>query len=151
MTTERARTGAVPVLSVGDLEAAEAFYARLGFVVAAHFPDYLILDRAGTELHLRFWAEHDPMTTDGTAYLRVEEVDDLYTALRDSLAADHLLVVNPAGPLTPKVRAELDRRQAAGMPHHRLHEIGDTDYGTREFAVVDAAGNLLRIGGPVGG
>lgn len=142
-------TGAVPVLSVGDLDQAVAFYDRLGFKVASRHPDYLILERFGAELHLSHWPGHDPKATDGMAYLRVTEVQHLYESLRDSLAADGLLVLNPPGPLTPEVQAELDRRDAADRPHNRLHEIHDTPYGLREFSVIDPAGNLLRIGEPV--
>lgn len=139
------------MLSVGDLEAAEAFYARLGFVVRTRFPEYLILDRSGAEIHLSLWPEHDPKTTDGMVYLRVEAVDALYDQFREGLAADGLVIVNPPGPLTADVRAEIERRDAAGVPHHRLHELDDTPYGMREFAVVDPAGNLLRIGRPIVG
>lgn len=137
---------AVPILSVGDLEEAAAFYARLGFVVRARHPGYLILDRAGAELHLSGHEGHDPKTTDGMAYLRVHDIEAVYESLRTGLAADGLLVLNPPGTLTAEVRAELARREAAGVPCIRVHELHDTEYGMREFAVVDPAGNLLRVG-----
>ena len=137
---------AVPILSVRDLEEAEAFYARLGFAAQSRYDGYLILDRSGVELHLSHWEEHDPKTTDGMAYIRVADAQAVYEALRDGLAADGLLYLAPASGLTPELTDELERREEAGEQLIRLHEIEDKPYGVREFAVVDPSGNLLRLG-----
>ena len=68
--------------------------------------------------------EIDPLTTIAGCYLRVEDADALYR--------------------------EWD---AVGVPTEaetgsRLIAPADTDYGMREFALVDPNGNLLRVGSP---
>jgi hypothetical protein len=45
--------------------------------------------------------------------------------------------------------------EAVGVPADpetgsRLMPPGDTDYGMREFALVDKSGNLVRVGSPAG-
>ena len=47
-----------------------------------------------------------------------------------------------------------DEWQAIGVPYDaatgsRLVAPGETDYGMREFAVVDPSGNLVRVGSPL--
>ena len=46
-------TKAIPVLCVTDLEAASAFYERLGFARISLYPDYAVFVHAKAELHLR--------------------------------------------------------------------------------------------------
>jgi catechol 2,3-dioxygenase-like lactoylglutathione lyase family enzyme len=65
----------IPVLPSGDLDRSEAFYARLGFHVASRYPDYLILAREGTELHLSATPaipSHNP----AGLYIRVMGIDE---------------------------------------------------------------------------
>jgi hypothetical protein len=38
---------------------------------------------------------------------------------------------------------------AAGTPYVRLHELVEQEYGQLEFAVIDPAGWLVRVGSPV--
>lgn len=73
---------AVPVLGVRDLVEAEHFYASIGFVTLSRHEGYLILGRNGAELHLSYSAEHDPATSDGMAYLRCAEVEQVFEQLR---------------------------------------------------------------------
>jgi hypothetical protein len=116
---------AVPILPSRDLRETLAFYERLGFQNNGS-PweewNYLILSRGGAELH--FWSEPsvDPLTTSFSCYLRVADAD--------------------------AVHAEWER---VGVPRDktngsRLEPPVDTDYGIREFALIDPSGNLLRVG-----
>jgi catechol 2,3-dioxygenase-like lactoylglutathione lyase family enzyme len=113
---------AAPILPSRDLEATAAFYERLGFEQDGLWPgEYLIMVRGRVGLHFFQHAELDPWSSIAGCYLYVEDADELWR----ELAALEL--------------------PAEGIP--RLHgEPEDTDYGAREFALVDPDGNLLRIG-----
>ena len=116
---------AIPILPSKDLEETLAFYSRLGFEPRGSPPDeyrYLIIGRGSIELH--FWdaPDVDPLTTDASCYIRVRDADALHREW-DQLGVP------------------FDR--ATGS---RLVAPTDTDYGMREFALVDTSGNLLRIG-----
>jgi hypothetical protein len=119
---------AVPILPSRDLEETLAFYERLGFENRGEPPEvwqYLILARGGIELHFFHHPEVDPLTTAAMCYLRVEDADRLHDEwARIGVASD----------------------PATGS---RLVPPTDTDYGMREFALVDMSGNLLRAGSPV--
>jgi catechol 2,3-dioxygenase-like lactoylglutathione lyase family enzyme len=116
---------AAPILPARDLAATLAFYERLGFeALGAHWEvyRYLIVRRGSLELH--FWEQPnvDPLTTDFSCYLFVRDADALH-AEWDGIGV-------PTDPVTGS----------------RLMPPADTDYGLREFALVDPNGNLLRIG-----
>ena len=119
---------AVPILPSRDLDDTLRFYERLGFRNQGAAPDvwdYLIIGRGGIELHFLAMPEIDPLTTIAGCYLRVEDADALYR--------------------------EWD---AVGVPTEaetgsRLIAPADTDYGMREFALVDRSGNLVRVGSPL--
>ena len=114
-----------PILPSRDLAATAAFYARLGFEQAGLWPDeYLIVSRDDIGLHFFFAPGTDPWTSNAACYLYVADAD-----------ARH---------------AEYERLGLPGEGIPRLHGAPEeTDYGLREFAVVDPNGNLLRIGSPV--
>jgi catechol 2,3-dioxygenase-like lactoylglutathione lyase family enzyme len=111
-----------PILPSRDLEATAAFYERLGFEQDGLWPEeYLIVVRGRVGLHFFHHADLDPWSSIAGCYLYVRDADELWREL-----------------------AALDL-PAEGIP--RLHgEPEDTDYGAREFALVDPDGNLLRIG-----
>jgi catechol 2,3-dioxygenase-like lactoylglutathione lyase family enzyme len=114
--------GVAPILPSLDLAATAAFYARLGFEQTGLWPDeYLIVTRGDVGLHFFFAPDVDPRTSIAGCYLYVSDADSLFAEFsRLGLPAD-------------------------GIP--RLHGAPqDTDYGLREFALVDPDGNLLRIG-----
>jgi catechol 2,3-dioxygenase-like lactoylglutathione lyase family enzyme len=116
---------AVPILPSRNLRETLEFYERLGFELRGAPPEtygYLILGRGGVELH--FWEapEIDPLTTDHSCYLRVADADVLYAEWAD--------IGVPSDPKTGS----------------RLMPPCDTDYGMREFALVDRSGNLVRVG-----
>lgn len=116
---------AVPILPSRDLHATLAFYERLGFELRGAPIEqyrYLIVARGTIELH--FWDDpgRDPLTTDYSCFVRVEDARTLH-----------------------------DAWEAIGIPTDRLTGSRlvppqETDYGILEFALVDPSGNLLRIG-----
>ena len=118
---------AVPILPSRDLAETLEFYARLGFESRdARWESYryLILWRGSIELHFYEAPQVDPRTTDASCYVHVRDADALH--------------------------AEWEQIGVAGEPAtgSRLVAPVDTDYGLREFALVDRSGNLLRIGSP---
>jgi catechol 2,3-dioxygenase-like lactoylglutathione lyase family enzyme len=119
---------AVPILPSRNLEETLEFYSRLGFEgrgAPIEKYRYLIMGRGSVELH--FWdaPDVDPLTTDASCYIRVADADALYREWEG--------VGIPTDPATGS----------------RLVPPVDTDYGIREFALVDKSGNLLRVGSPL--
>ena len=117
---------AVPILPSRDLRETLAFYERLGFVNLGAPPeewDYLILGRGGLMLHFIAAPDVDPASTAGSCFAYVDYADEVYALWR---AAGVGAPPDPAG--------------------SRLVPPVDTDYGMREFAVVDPSGNLVRVG-----
>ncbi len=105
------------ILPCRDLDASQAFYARLGFALDNDYGDYRILsDARGWHLHLRhapggvLFPEHNPFGL----YLYVADVDAVADRVRDLVIED-------------------------GTPHAK-------PWGTYEFAVSDPDGVLVRIG-----
>jgi catechol 2,3-dioxygenase-like lactoylglutathione lyase family enzyme len=116
---------AAPILPARDLHATLAFYSRLGFELRGAPIEryrYLIVGRGGIELH--FWEspDVDPLSTDASCYLHVTDADALHREWEEIGIPDDA---------------------ATGS---RLMAVQETDYGMREFAVVDPNGNLLRVG-----
>jgi len=110
------------------IDAILTFYERLGFenAGAAHSEwNYLIIRRGTIQLHFYGDPNVDPLTTSSSCYVFTDDADALYGAW------------NAVGiPTDPSTGSRLQ-----GPP-------GDTDYGMREFALVDPSGNLLRVGSP---
>jgi catechol 2,3-dioxygenase-like lactoylglutathione lyase family enzyme len=114
---------AVPILPSRDLDETHVFYERLGFHMSgAVYDGYLLLRREAAEIHFFLKPDVDPLTTDFSCYLRVDGADALY----EEWAAQRI-----------------PHDAATGS---RLVAPVDTDYGMREFALIDPNGNLLRIG-----
>jgi catechol 2,3-dioxygenase-like lactoylglutathione lyase family enzyme len=116
---------AVPILPSRNLDETLEFYSRLGFELQGAPIEkyrYLIIGRGSIELH--FWEapDVDPLTTDASCYIRVDDADALHREWEG-------------------VGVQSDR--ATGS---RLMPPVDTDYGMREFALVDKSGNLMRVG-----
>ena len=108
---------AVTILPSGDIDASEAFYARLGFSVVSDYGHYRILaDGRGWHLHLNRvdgWPgkiEDNPLGI----YLYVDDVDAVAEEVRE-------LIIEPGDP--------------------RLKP-----WGTYEFALSDPSGTLVRVG-----
>ena len=116
---------AVPILPSRDLRETLAFYERLGFENRGAPPeqwDYLIIGRGGVELHFFAAPDVDPLTTDAGCYVRATDAEALYREW-DATGVD------------------TDTETGS-----RLQAPVDTDYGLREFALVDKSGNLIRVG-----
>jgi catechol 2,3-dioxygenase-like lactoylglutathione lyase family enzyme len=116
---------AVPILPSRDLRETLAFYERLGFENRGTPPeewDYMILGRGGIELNFIAAPSTDPLTSAASCYLFVPDADRLHAEWQEI-----------------RVAADPD----TGSP---LEEPMNTDYGMREFAVVDPSGNLVRVG-----
>jgi catechol 2,3-dioxygenase-like lactoylglutathione lyase family enzyme len=110
-----------PILPARDIDAAETFWAHLGFTTIYKDPaEYLLMKRDGAEVH--FWRKPDldPAANDAGAYLRPADID----ALDTEWAALGL----PGDGVPRLVRAE------------------DKPWGMRELALVDGDGNLIRAG-----
>lgn len=141
----------VPVLTARDVGPQVAFWERLGFAVTADFGGYVILatspEVTGIEVHLSTWDDHDPYRA-GSVYLRVADARPLYDDLRLGLEADGLLHRSSAGGVGLDEVAELRALDAAGTPYVRLHDLEAKPWGQVEFAVIDPAGWLVRVGSP---
>ena len=117
----------MPILPSRDLRETLAFYERLGFENRGAPPeewDYLIIGRGDLYLHFFAMPEIDPLTTISSCYLFVDDAASVYEEWRTGVDPD----------------------EATGS---RIVQPEDTDYGMREFAVVDRSGNLIRVGSPV--
>lgn len=117
----------VPILPSRNLAESLIFYERLGFENRGAPPeewDYLIIGRGGIELHFYLDPAVDPLATAASCYAFVEDAQALYEEWARTIPPD----------------------PATGS---RLVAPVDTDYGLREFAVVDRSGNLIRVGSPL--
>lgn len=111
------RHWAVPIVPCRNIDASEAFYARLGFALVSDYGDYRILeDGKGWRLHLNSTPGWPARVEDNALglYLYVEDVDAVADRVRE-------LIIND------------DRPRAK-------------PWGTYEFAVSDPSGTLVRIG-----
>lgn len=118
---------AVPILPSRDLRESLEFYEALGFENRGAPPeewDYLIIGRGGIEIHFYADPDVDPLTTSAGCYVFVDDAPALHDEWAGSFVAD-----KPTG--------------------SRLVAPVDSDYGMREFAVVDRSGNLIRVGSPI--
>ena len=116
----------IPVLPSSDLAGTRSFYEGLGFSMVSHFPgEYLVVRHsAGIEIHF-FVAHpgHDPGRNDHGCYIRFSDEGD----------CDRLY----------------EQWATAGASDGIVHPPVDTDYGLREFAIIDPEGNQLRVGSPI--
>ena len=120
---------AVPILPSRDLRETLAFYEPLGFENRGAAPetwDYLIIGRGDIWLHFALQPDVDPLTTASGCYLYVDDADALHERWASVVVADASTGSRVVAPVT-------------------------TDYGMREFAVVDRSGNLVRVGTQVAG
>ena len=110
-----------------DLQESLDFYQALGFEnrdAAMGEWSYLIVGRGDLELHFFLDPDVDPFSSAATCYAYVADAQLLYDAWSPCVVAD----------------------PATGS---RLVPPVDTDYGMREFALVDRSGNLVRVGSPL--
>lgn len=109
-----------PVVTVHDLDAALARYARLGFVTELDEPaQYGIVQRGAVQLHVVPDDPDDPGGTGGVVYVYVSDADAL-----------------------------LDEWTSSGVDGRFLGPH-DTPYGLREFIYTDPDGIVHRVGSPL--
>jgi len=115
---------AAPILPARDLAATRAFYERLGFETVGWWPQafggYAILKRGAIEMHFFSFPDLAPSDSYAQCYWRVDDVNALHADFS---------------------RLDLS---ATGIP--RLAAVEDKPWGTREFALVDPNGTLVRVG-----
>ncbi|WP_116134598.1 VOC family protein [Tropicimonas sp. IMCC34043] len=108
-----------PILPSRDIDATEAFYARLGFATVFKAADsYLVTKRDAAELHFFLSPGTLPATNDHGAFLRPSDVD--------AFSAEVAALALPA----------------KGVP--RFQPAEDKPWGMRECALIDHDGNLIR-------
>ena len=119
----------IPIFPSPDFDATAAFYAVLGFTEGGKWPEaYLILEHpAQLELHFWFHTDLDPRKNDVGCFVRFDTVDEC-RALHDEWSA----------------AANLPSAESRAIP--RLHAPSDGPDGSIEWALIDAHGNLLRLG-----
>lgn len=118
----KSRDLAIPILPSRSLPSTLAFYERLGFdgEILGAGDAYAILTREDLEIHFFLHTDLVPADSWAGCYLRVADIQPLYEAFLSARLPLH------------------------GIP--RMDTIEDKPWGTREFAVVDEDGNLLRVG-----
>ena len=123
----------IPIFPSSDFDRTVELYSRIDFTESNRFGDeYLIIEHpAGLELHF-YAANVKPRTNDHGGYIRFDKLDEL-----DALYSRWKGLTN-----TPAFA------RAAGKIG-KMHAAVDTDYGMREFALLDADGNLLRVGSSI--
>lgn len=109
-------TSVIPKLPFIDKQKTVDFYQVLGFTLKLDYPDYLIATSGALELHFFSFPSLDPGKSDFMIYLRVDDIDGLYEAVKQKLP------IHPNGKLETK------------------------SWGQREFAIVDPCGTLLTFG-----
>lgn len=113
-------TSVHPKLPMRDKQKTRNFYVNnLGFHVfgSADFPDYLMLEKDGVQIHFFLFRELDPKENYGQVYIRSNDIDADYRDFLDRGAAIH-----PNGHLELK------------------------PWGQYEFAIPDPDNNLLTFG-----
>jgi catechol 2,3-dioxygenase-like lactoylglutathione lyase family enzyme len=120
---------AIPILPARDLAETREFYERLGFTAAGWWPrefgGYAILVRGDLTMHFFSYPELSPAENYGQCYWRVTDPDQLH--------------------------AEASQAGLEKWPNARVEPVQNKPWGTREFALVDPNGNLVRIGVPTRG
>ena len=105
-----------PIFPVRDLDAALAFYERLGFKVWKYDEGYGYAQREGLTLHLQWRPPADPSTGSCAVWVKTQHVDELH--------AEWLECGLELNMSTPE----------------------DKPWRVREFAIKDPDHNLLRFG-----
>jgi hypothetical protein len=134
-----------PIFPVRDLEAAMAFYARLGFAVRRYDAGYGYAEREGLRLHLRAAPELEPFSSYSEIYVDTADVDRLHAQWRP------LGLLPVRGGIGPDLKAEVRRRFDAGEPVGLISDsVQDKPWRVREFSIRDLDNNQLRFGRPSG-
>lgn len=110
-------TSVIPKLPFIDKQQTIDFYMKLGFAVAADYEDYVVMRSDHTELHFFSFPALQPVKSDFMIYLRVKNIEMLYTGLQEKNISIH-----PNGKLESK------------------------PWKQKEFSILDPNGTLLTFG-----
>lgn len=123
---------AVPALPATDIARSAAFYRdQLGFTLDVLADGFAILRRDGVEIHL--WAASDESWRTRSGGSPVESGAESFLAGTASCRVGILGVDELYKDLEPR-----------GIVHPNGH-VQDTEWGTREFGVLDLEGNLITF------
>lgn len=109
-----------PKLPMRSKAATKDFYLhQLGFqeLGSSSYPDYLMIQKDGLEIHFFLFEELVPEDNYGQVYIRTDDIDKLYHSLTDKPE-----IIHPAGTLQTKL------------------------WGVKEFSLLDPDKNLLTFG-----
>jgi catechol 2,3-dioxygenase-like lactoylglutathione lyase family enzyme len=107
-----------PKLPMRDKSATKKYYIdKLGFRCDDNYPDYLMVEKDGIEIHFFEFKGLDPKENYGQVYIRTNDIDTVYQSLLDNKVGIH-----PNAPLQNK------------------------PWGQREFSLLDPDNNLLTFG-----
>lgn len=110
---------AIPVLAAQDLSVSLAFYAKLGFPTRFEYDDYAaftIGDAQSGEIEIHLWQCDERHIAENTGCrVEVEGIDALYEKCLSEGAV------------------------------HSNGSLGERPWGTREFVLVDPAGNIITF------
>ncbi|TSJ46382.1 bleomycin resistance protein [Fluviicola chungangensis] len=109
-----------PKLPMRSKQTTREFYQKLGFQEFGNvdFPDYLIMEKGGIEIHFFLFKELDPKENYGQVYIRSNDIDLDYLKLSER----HTAAIHPNG------------------------HLEDKPWGQREFSILDPDNNLLTFG-----
>lgn len=109
-----------PKLPMRDKSATRNYYIdKLGFdeFGNADYPDYLMVEKDGIQIHFFLFTDLDPGENYGQVYIRTADIDSLYQEM-------------------------LDRN----VPIHPNGQLQTRPWGQREFHLLDPDNNLLTFG-----
>lgn len=109
-----------PKLPMRDKQKTQDFYVnKLGFQIfgSGDFPDYIMVEKEGIQIHFFLFKELDPKENYGQVYIRSNDIDAVYQSF-----LDHGTAIHPNG------------------------QLADKPWGQREFAILDPDNNLLTFG-----
>lgn len=113
-------TAIIPKLPMRNKEVTSAYYVdQLGFKEWGRndYPEYLMLEKDGQQLHFFAFPDLDPLSNYGQVYIRTNDIDRLY-----ELLSAHGVAIHPNGALSLK------------------------PWGQKEFSLLDPDHNLLTFG-----
>ena len=108
----------IPRLPSRDLNITRDFYVnQLKFTkIGADYPEYLMLERDGLELHFFLFKELNPLESYGMCYWRVTNIDGLYEEFRKQVP----------GLKAPETKPWLQKEMYVHDPDNNVLAIGES-------------------------
>ena len=113
-------TSIIPKLPMRNKQVTRAYYVdQLGFTQwgSSDYPEYLMLEKDGLQLHFFAFPDLDPLSNYGQVYIRINDIETFYDTL-----VMHGATIHPNGALALK------------------------PWGQKEFSLLDPDHNLLTFG-----